>query len=111
MKIGYVIFYHFLHTDAAEISQCDHVIKYVLHHGSTQCTYCKYFKLFLQYFNSRGTHCITKVTCVLCCSGIEYETVSCFCVQLREFVAFRQLVTCDLFQLAEVSVIMMRRMK
>jgi len=62
-------------------------------------------------FNSHGIHRITKATCVLCCSGIEYETISCFCVQLREFVTLCQLVTCDLFQLAKVSVIMMRRMK
>lgn len=62
-------------------------------------------------FNSHGTHHITKATCVLCCSGIEYETISCFDVQLREFVALCQVVTCDLFQLAEVFIIIMRRMK
>jgi len=79
MKTGYVILYHFLHTDATEMSQCDHAIKYVLHHDGTQCTYCKYFKLLLWYFNSHGTQHITKATCVLCSSDIEYETISCFC--------------------------------
>ena len=50
MKNGYEILYNFLQTDATEISQCNHAIKYVLHHDDTQCTYCKYFKLLLRYF-------------------------------------------------------------
>lgn len=48
---------------------------------------------------------------MLCCSGTGYETISCSGVQSRQSVALHQLVTCDLFQLAEVSAIMMIRVK
>jgi hypothetical protein len=37
--------------------------------------------------------------------------ISCFVIQSREFVTLCQLVHCDLFQLAEVSLIMVREMK
>ena len=44
-----------------------------------------------------------------CCMG--YEAISCFVIQSREYVTLCHLVHCDLFQLAEVSLIMTREME
>jgi hypothetical protein len=49
-------------------------------------------------------------TCVLCCSGIGYKMISC-AVQQRVYAALRNLVQGDLFQLEEVSLIMIKETK
>jgi len=49
-------------------------------------------------------------TCILCCSRIGYKMISCF-VQYRVYAALCHLVHCDLFQLEELSLIMMRETK
>jgi hypothetical protein len=42
-------------------------------------------------------------TCVLCCSDVEYETISCF-VQLKVHIALCHWVRCDVILIAVVSV-------
>lgn len=81
MKTGYVILYHFLHTDAKEISQCNHAIKYVLHHDGTQCTYCKYLRPLAAIF------CF-----ILMAHIILQRLLVCFAVQVQDMRQFPVLV-------------------
>lgn len=90
-KPQYVMWYKFLPKDAKVTYQHDHAIKYVLYHEGKQYTYCKYFDLLLWFLvlliTEIGYH-IIESTCVLCCSGKEYKTMSCFVHQKCRLVSF-----------------------